>query len=408
MTGASDVTRVLVEIPRVGLVMETARVQRWLKAVGDTVAPGETLLEVETEKSLVDIEASVAGRLLEILAQPEQEVAVGAPLAWIEDGRPQAAGGAAEQPVAAAAAAAVAETAPPAEVDASEAHRLRASPAARRLAAERNVDLSGLQGTGPRGRIQLEDVERAAGARPSASANAAAADSRQPLGAMRRAVARAMALSNATVPQFTVSRVVDWTEALAIRASLAARLEPEGASVSVNDLLLQAAARTLLEFPGLNGVFVGDPDAADAFIRPASGTAIGLVVALAEGMLVPVFHGAERRSLADIARQRSDAVVRARNFRLRHGEAGGATLTISNLGASGPDRFTAVLNPPESAILAMGRMRDLPVARDGAVVVRPVSDLTLTVDHRLADGRMASDFLARLVQILEGRDWTLE
>ena len=206
----------------------------------------------------------------------------------------------------------------------------------------------------------------------------------------------------------TLSRVVDWTEALAIRASLAARLEPEGASVSVNDLLLQAAARTLLEFPGLNGVFVGDPDAADAFIRPASGTAIGLVVALAEGMLVPVFHGAERRSLADIARQRSDAVVRARNFRLRHGEAGGATLTISNLGASGPDRFTAVLNPPESAILAVGRMRDLPVARDGAVVVRPVSDLTLTVDHRLADGRMASDFLARLVQILEGRDWTLE
>jgi len=353
------VAKVAVEIPKIGLVMETARVMRWLKAVDDTVALGEPLVEIETEKAIVEIEASVSGRLVEILAQPEEEVKVGAAIAWVDDGAPE---DKAAEPVA------------------TPMEGPRASPAARRLAAERGVDLSRVEGSGPGGRIQLQDVERAA-----------SGPGRQPLSSMRRAMARAMALSNATVPQFNVSRAVDWTSVQRARVS----------PLSLNDFLIQAAARALIEFPALNAIFVGDPESPEAHIQPASGTHIGLAVALTDGMLVPVLHNAERLSLAELARQRADLVERARTGRLRKEEASGATLTISNLGARGPDRFTALLNPPESAILAVGRAREVPVVRDGDLTVRPVSELSLTVDHRLADGRSASLFLARLVQILE-------
>ena len=397
--------RVLVEIPKVGLVMETARVMRWLKAVDDTVALGEPLVEVETEKAIVEVEASVSGRLVEILAQPEQEVAVGAAIAWVDDGLPEA------EKTEAVAAAAKSETISPLPVAAPGATRAfpaRASPAARRLAAERDVDLSQVEGTGPGGRIQLEDVERAASARQTQPRPAVPQPEHRPLSTMRRAVARAMALSNATVPQFNVGQAVDWTEVQAVRVALAPKLQSAGLSLSLNDFLLQAVARALMEFPGLNGIFVGNPESTDAYIQPASGAHIGLVVALADGMLVPVLHGAERLSLAELARQRMDLVERARAGRLRQEEASGATFTISNLGAQGPDRFTALLNPPESAILAVGRTKDRPWVQDGALAVRPVSELTLTVDHRLADGQSASVFLARLVQILEGRDWLEE
>lgn len=396
--------RVLVEIPKVGLVMETAKVVRWLKSLDDMVAVGDPLVEVETEKSIVEIEASVSGRLVEILVRPEQEVTVGAPIAWVDDGTPGAK--AVESSAAAAAPAAASEVPAVAPVAAPRADAPRASPAARRLAAERGVDLSGVKGSGPGGRIQLEDVERAASAPAGpVSTEVAAGASRIPLSPMRRAVARAMAHSNAAVPQFHVSRSIDWTQMQSVRAELAPKLQPEGLSLSVNDFLLQAVARALTEFPGVNAVFVGEPDAPDAHVQRATGAHIGLVVAVSEGMLVPVMHGVERLGLRELARRRSDLVERARAGRLRQEEAGGATFTISNLGAQGPDRFTAILNPPESGILAVGRARETPLALGGAVVVRPVSELTLTVDHRLVDGKLAAEFLARVAQLLEGRDW---
>jgi pyruvate dehydrogenase E2 component (dihydrolipoamide acetyltransferase) len=154
----------------------------------------------------------------------------------------------------------------------------------------------------------------------------------------------------------------------------------------------------------LNATFSGDPDSADARIVRASGAHIGLVVAVDDGLLVPVIHDVEQLGLAEIARRREDCVERSLEGRLKREETG-ATISISNLGAEGPDRFTAIINPPQSAILAVGRRRDAVVVKEGAIVVRPVSDLTLTVDHRVADGRLASRFLARLVEILEGRDW---
>jgi pyruvate dehydrogenase E2 component (dihydrolipoamide acetyltransferase) len=363
------------DIPKVGLVMDAVKVVRWFKNVGDSVTLGEPLVEVETEKSVVEIEATVSGRLAEILVPADHTAAVGDRLAWIESDQVQLA-------------------------VASSGERIRSSPVARKLAAERGVDLGAIAGSGPAGRVQLDDVRRALDVR--------AGDLASPLSPMRRALARAMTLSNATIPQFTVERSVDWTQLQAVRAELSASLPAGAARLSVNDFLLQGVARALLEFPVLNATFSGDPASPDAGVATANGAHIGLVVALDDGLLVPVFHDVERLGLAELARQRVDRVQRALQGRLKREETDGATFSISNLGAHGPDRFSAIINPPQSAILAVGRQRDCVVAMGSGVAVRPQSALTLTVDHRIADGRLASEFLARLVAVLEGRDWRLD
>jgi pyruvate dehydrogenase E2 component (dihydrolipoamide acetyltransferase) len=390
------VTRVAQEIPKVGLVMEAVKVVRWLRNVGDTVVAGEPLLEVETEKSVVEIEAAATGRLTQILLQVDGQALVGDQVAWIESAEVQGAAAPAAAPrmVDSAAAAAVATAA-------LERERIRSTPVARKLAAELGIDIGGITGTGPGGRVQLEDVQRGVGApRPDKPA--------AQLTPRRRALARAMTLSNATIPQFTVSRSVDWTVLQTLRGGLSAKLPSGSSKLSLTDFLLQAVARALSEFPALNATFSGDPDSADARIVAASGAHIGLVVAADNGLLVPVIHDVERLGLEEIARRRQDCVERGLMGRLKREEVEGATFSISNLGADGPDRFTAIINPPQSAILAVGSQRDCVVAREGAVVVRPLSDLTLTVDHRVADGRLAAQFLARLVAILEGRDWQVD
>jgi pyruvate dehydrogenase E2 component (dihydrolipoamide acetyltransferase) len=214
-----------------------------------------------------------------------------------------------------------------------------------------------------------------------------------------------MTLSNATVPQFLVERAVDWTALQAVRAKVVAELPLGVPRPSVNDFLLQAIARALLSFPGINATFSGDANSPDAGLVQASGTHIGLVVAVENGLLVPVFHGVEQFGLAELARRRRECVARALKGRLQREELEGATFSLSNLGARGPDRFTALINPPQSAMLAVGRRRDCVVSINGSLHVRPMSQLTLTVDHRVADGRLAADFLAALVEIVEGGAW---
>jgi pyruvate dehydrogenase E2 component (dihydrolipoamide acetyltransferase) len=372
------------EIPKVGLVMEAVRVTRWLKNVGDTVGLGEPLVEVETEKSVVEIEATVSGRLVEILVHVGEEASVGDQIARLESDAAQ----------------------PASETHAAD--RIRSSPVARKLAGEHGVDLGSIAGSGPRGRVQLEDVKKAIESPATARATHTPASGTQGLAPMRRALARAMTLSNATIPQFIVERSVDWTVLQALRAEFSATLAPGSRNLSVNDFLLQAVARALGEFPAMNSTFSGDPDSPDARLIQASGAHIGLVVAVENGLLVPVIHDVERLGLAEIARLRGDCVERALQGRLKREELDGATISISNLGARGPDRFTAIINPPQSAILAVGRQRNCVVARNENVEVRPLSEFTLTVDHRVADGRLASEFLARLVELLEGRDWRLQ
>ena len=398
--------RVALEIPKVGLVMEQARLVRWLKNPGDLVTQGEPVLELETEKSVVEIEATVSGRLVEQLVQVNGEASVGDRVAWLETDADVAAGESkSTQPSSSASAASAvmptSSRAPPAHTN----DRIRSSPIARRLAAQNGIDLSTIVGTGPRGRVQLDDVRRAIETRSSQGLGRATPPAPQPLSSMRRALARAMALSNATVPQFAVERAVDWTSVQAARATLSADLPKGAAKLSANDFLLQAIARALLSYPTLNATFRGDPNSLDATIVPASGAHIGLVVAVESGLLVPVLHDVDRLGLTELARHRSDVVDRALKGRLKQSELEGATLSLSNLGARGPDRFNAIINPPQSAILAVGRQRDCVVALNGGMHVRRMSALSLTVDHRVADGRLASEFLAYLVELLEGNEW---
>jgi pyruvate dehydrogenase E2 component (dihydrolipoamide acetyltransferase) len=387
--------------------------------VGDTVQQGEPLLELETEKSIVEIESTESGRLVELLVRADQEARVGERIAWLENDAPgaaavhsaPAAAVARSAPAAAAAhsapAAAAARSAPAARRE-GNAERIKSSPVARRLAARHAVDLRGIKGTGPRGRIQLIDVRRVVETPTVAGTVASAPSGIQHLSSMRRALARSMTLSNATVPQFAVERAVDWTALQTLRAKLVAELPAGDLRPSVNDFLLQGIAGALLGFPELNVTFAGDANSPEAGVVPAQGVHIGLVVAVDEGLLVPVFHGVERLGLEELARRRSDTVRRALKGKLKREELEGATFSVSNLGKGGPDRFNALINPPQSAILAVGRRRDCVVARNGSIHVRPMSQLTLSVDHRVADGRLASDFLACLVDILEGDAWRLK
>lgn len=381
---------VALEIPKIGLVMENARLVRWLKDVGDVVRQGEPLLELETEKSVVEIECTESGRLVELLLRADQEARVGDRIAWLENGIAAAPG----------------QSAPEANRE-DNAERIKSSPVARRLAAQHAVDLRGITGTGPRGRVQLIDVQRALESPAAAGPVASAPPGVQSLSSMRRALARSMTLSNATVPQFAVERAVDWTALKTLRAKLGAELPAGTARPSVNDFLLQGIAGALHRFPALNVTFAGDANSPDAGVVAAQGVHIGLVVAVDQGLLVPVFHGVERLGLEELARRRRDVVQRALQGKLKREELDGATFSLSNLGKDGPDRFNALINPPQSAILAVGRRRDCVVARNGSIHVRPMSQLTLTVDHRVADGRLASDFLASLVDILEGDVWQL-
>jgi len=306
-------------IPKIGLVMEEVKVVRWLKNVGDSVATGEPLLEVETEKSVVEVEAAATGRLAQILVQADNRALVGDQVAWIESAEAQRAVTTAPPPRTADPRT-VAPTPSTHAAAAREGERIRSTPVARKLAAERGVDLGGIAGTGPDGRVQLDDVRRAI------DASRMPPPAEQSLSPMRRALARAMTLSNATIPQFMVARSIEWTVLQALRGELSARVPDGSPKLSLNDFLLQAVARALIEFPALNATFSGDPESADARIVQASGAHIGLVIAVDNGLLVPVIHDVERLGLAEIARRRQDCVEHALNGRLKREEVDGATV----------------------------------------------------------------------------------
>ncbi|MDB6101178.1 MAG: pdhC, partial [Gammaproteobacteria bacterium] len=273
---------VALEIPKVGLVMENARLVRWLKGVGDVVNQGDPLLELETEKSVVEIESTESGRLVDILLQVDQEVRVGDRIAWLENdvqgaavghgtgvGQDTGVGqGAAGGQGAAPAHGTAAASAPARSAASPTPGRIKSSPVARRLAAEQAIDLGRIVGTGPGGRVQLTDVRRAIDARSSPEAPPAGV---QPLSSMRRALARSMTLSNATVPQFTVERAVDWTVLHTVRAKLLAELPAGEPRPSANDFLLLGIARALIRCPALNATFSGVAGSPDAGIVPANG-----------------------------------------------------------------------------------------------------------------------------------------
>jgi pyruvate dehydrogenase E2 component (dihydrolipoamide acetyltransferase) len=391
-----------VKLPRLGQGMESGTVTKWLKSEGDAVEKGEPLFEVDTDKVTQEVESDFSGVLLKI-ALREGEAPVGQTIAWIgEQG----------EEVAAPAVAPAADMPPPeapdrevsdtvdaphvtAAVPATSANgRIKASPLARRLARERGIDLASLQGTGPDGRIVAKDVE-GAHARPASPAAAPIATGeveRVPLTNIRKTIARRLTAAwQAPVFQLTVT--ADMTRANEL-VSRARELNP-GVRITVTDLLAKVSAQALVRHRDVNVQY-----ADDALLRFPTAN-VGIAVAAPQGLVVPVLRSVERLSLAETAAARTDAVGRARENRLTTQDLEDGTFTISNLGMFGIEQFVAVINPPQAAILAVGATVDTPVARGGAVEIRPILTMTLTVDHRAVDGAEGADFLRTVKQFVE-------
>jgi pyruvate dehydrogenase E2 component (dihydrolipoamide acetyltransferase) len=426
-------------MPRLSDTMTEGIIAQWLKAEGDDVRRGDTLAEIETDKATMELEAYASGVLTRILAQPGSTVPIGQPIAVI--GEPDGADSAdradrapadpapvtptvtspavttpAVTTPAVTAASGPADPAPgPARrpAEAGPGLSLRSSPLARALARKHGLDLATVTGTGPGGRIVRADVEAAAAAgpagpaatrpagqpqppapAPAAATGPGAEDERIPLSSIRRITAQRLAES-AAAPHFYLTSVVDVGALLALRAELNAQLAPSGPKISVTDLLIRACALTLREHPEVNSSWGGDHLLRHGRVN------VGIAVALTDGLIVPVVPDADRKSITQVATEAHILGERARAGKLTPDQFSGGTFTISNLGMYGIDQFTAVINPPEAAILAVGTTREQPVLRDGQLVNVHRLKLTLTVDHGVLDGATAAAFLRDLVTLLE-------
>ncbi|HJW66364.1 MAG TPA: dihydrolipoamide acetyltransferase family protein, partial [Gaiellaceae bacterium] len=387
-----------VKLPRLGQGMESGTIVKWLKAEGDHVEKGEPLYELDTDKVTQEVEADASGVLLKILAGEGEEIEVGKRIAVIgEEGEEVSADEPApkdepkpetpkpdplpaeriEEP----------EPQQPARTD----ERIKASPLARRIARERSIDLASITGTGPDGRIVAEDVERAAASPAPAHAPAAAAPLEAevvPLTSLRKTIARRLTEAW-EAPAFQISMSADMTRA----QELHDRLRDQG--VSVTDILTKLAAVALLRHREVNAHFADDE------LRIFPSAHVGLAVATERGLIVPVQREVERKSLVQIAAERKELVQRTREGKLAQEDLEGGTFTISNLGMYGVEIFTAVLNPPQAAILAVGAIEEKPVVENGGFVARPLMAMTLTCDHRAVDGAKAAEFLRELKTLLE-------
>ena len=359
-----------------------ATLTAWSVAPGESFAAGAALAEVETDKATVELPAEEGGVMGEQLVAPGQEVAVGAPicvLLAVGEEPP------AEVPVAVAVAVEVATAEPP-------AGRVFSSPLARRHARERGVDLSELAGRGPNGRIVRRDVDAAAGAAPAAPPVPVATGASVPHSRMRQAIARRLSESKATVPHFYIDGDVQVDRLLELRREINDG-RPE--KISVNDFVVRAAARALVLVPDAN---VSWTDA--AMLRHAHAD-IAVAVATDNGLLTPIVRAAETKSLSALSSELADLVERARSGGLQPSEFEGGSLTVSNLGMFGVQAFSAIINPPQAAILAVGAARKAPVVRDDVLGVGTLMHVTMSVDHRAIDGALAAQWFATFVRLLE-------
>jgi pyruvate dehydrogenase E2 component (dihydrolipoamide acetyltransferase) len=412
---------VQVPMPKLSMTMEEGELVAWRKHEGDTVRAGEVICEVNSDKVEMEVESPADGTLVRLAAAEGEVVAVGAPIATLDTEAEDLLGGLLDAPAAEAAEEAAArpdggETAapPPTEAPAADGAPQPAAPAtgptavvpaARRRAAELGVDLAAVQGSGRNGLVRVADVEAAAAPAPPAPAPAAppaaAGDGdveEVPLSPMRRVVARRLTESMQSAPHFYLTVRVDVTRLLALRAELNDQLAAGGQDlkVSVNDLLVKACAGLLAANRQLNVSFGGDKLLVHRRVH------VGVAVAVDGGLLVPVVRDADQKSLTQLAREAGELVERARTGRLGADEMGGGTFTVSNLGMLGVEQFTAVINPPEAAILAVGAAGPEPlVTGDGQVEIRQVLRLTLSIDHRAVDGATGAAFLAQLKDVLE-------
>jgi pyruvate dehydrogenase E2 component (dihydrolipoamide acetyltransferase) len=450
-----------VKLPRLGQGMESGTIVKWLKGEGEPVKKREPLYELDTDKVTQEVEAEADGVLLKIVVD-SGEVEVGRTIAFIgtegeeipsgngaapaaatedetedktddetedetddetedetedktedktedaaePDEQPEEEGSPAddmdderERGRQAATATAEAETAALAEAPARGDGRVKASPLARRLAREKGIDITQLQGSGPEGRIIADDVERGAVAPPQAAPAATVAAAAEKveeieLTSTRKTIARRLTEAwQAPVFQLTVS--VDMTRALELRERLVARLQEGETKPTVSDLLTKVCAAALVRHPAVNAHFAGDKILRFPYAH------VGIAVAAPNGLVVPVIRDADRRTIQEIAAARAEVVGRARDGKLKRADLQDGTFTISNLGMFGVEQFIAVLNPPQAAILAVGSTEEKPVVRDGQVEVRPLMIMTITCDHRAIDGADGAEFLRTVKELLE-------
>jgi pyruvate dehydrogenase E2 component (dihydrolipoamide acetyltransferase) len=426
-------------MPRLSDSMEEGTVLEWLVARGDRVEVGQPLVEIETDKATVTYEAEIAGVILALNVSEGATVPLGAPIAMIgEPGEeltsvehPERAGASASldagsrdpvtagsgeraaarsaEPVAAGSGEPVAAgSGEPVDVgnassgiaSSSSSRRAKASPLARRLAAQLQVGLEGVTGSGPNGRVIRADVERAAaGAGNGASSGVGRAKGDtavHDLTHVQRTVARRMAESRATVPDFELRCEVDMSRVVTVRERLREVADP---LPSYNDFIVKAAALALRQFGRVNGTY------RDGKVETHSRVNVGVAVAADETLVVPTIFDADRLSIGEISRKSRELAERVRNGSISPSDLGGATFTVSNLGMFGVDSFSAVINPPQAAILAVGSVKPRAIVDpEGSVVARPTVELTLACDHRVLYGADGARFLARLRELLEGPD----
>jgi len=405
-------------MPALGVAQEKGTLLNWLKAEGQPVTKGEPLMEVETDKATVEIEAPASGILANVIASPGDEVPVGNRIAVIlapgETATPTAAqdphpfpkgeGTNQSRPLpqrkeTGEGRPGTSTPTPPAEPAASTASdggRLLASPAAKRIAREKGIDLGTLHGSGPEGSILAEDVLRAAPDETSSHVELSEAKEVVPLSPMRRIVGQRMTQSKQTAPHFYVSMDIDMTAVSRLRAEWKDR--GENSVPSINDFILHTCARALKDFPSLNSTYTEQQIMMHADIN------IGTAVALEEGLVVPVIRNADRLSLVELVRQSRELIDKAQKKKLFPLDYEGGTFTVSNLGMFGADSFIAIINPPQCAILAVGRVAPRVVAQGDAITIRSLMTATLSADHRVVDGAVAARFLQEVRRLLERPD----
>jgi pyruvate dehydrogenase E2 component (dihydrolipoamide acetyltransferase) len=393
-----------VKLPRLGQGMESGTIVKWLKSEGDAVEKGEPLYELDTDKVTQEVEAEASGVLLKITVA-EGEADVGTTIAVIgEQGEevleqaPAAKAAPKEQASEPTPAESVVEVAAPVQGNGAGA-RIKASPLARRIARERGIELGSLKGTGPEGRVVAEDVERAAAGAPAAPATVAAPVptgeiERVPLTSIRRTIARRLTEAW-QAPVFQIAMSADMTRAQHLHDRLAEQTKEGEPRPTVTDILTKACAVSLMRHRAVNALWAEDA----IELHPSAN--IGIAVAIDAGLVVPVIHQADRRTIAELAAARADIVSRARENKLRQDDLDGGTFTISNLGMYGVEQFVAVLNPPQAAILAVGAIERKAVPTESGFEARPLMTMTLTCDHRSLDGATAADFLRTVKAFLE-------
>lgn len=423
-----------IHMPRLSDTMEEGVISTWVKKVGDEVSSGDVLVEIETDKAVMEYEAYEDGYLVKQTASEGDTVAIGEVIGIIGDSPdavPEESGGSdapaaeekaaepeeetkgEEEPAEATSSAPAEPTTPAGDVDGP---RPRTSPLARRLAKEYGLDITKVQGSGPKGRIVRADIEAAAKegyaaqdvpaeekAAPSAPAKAPAAQSfddardseELKTSNVRKVIARRLTESKQTVPHFYLRRAIDAEALKAFRAQINEQLSSTGVKISFNDLIVKACATTLKLHPAVNTSWVEDKLVQHHRVN------VGVAVAVDAGLVVPVLHDTDKATLSEISTRTRDLAGKARDNKLKPQEMSGGTFSVSNLGMFGVDSFSAVINPPEAAILAVGAMRPEPTVVDGEVRVRNRISLELSVDHRAVDGAVGAAFLKDLAEILE-------